>query len=96
MLRLCSFFTALILSLSLSLSACKKHSEPVKTEGGESTSANVEGKKAASPEEPLFKIAEQSRKTLDDAKKLEEEMKKAAEAQKKALDAQEKAIEEAK
>ncbi len=84
------------LILFVSLSACKKHSEPVKTEPSESAGASAEPKKAAASEDPMFKIAEQSRKTMDDAKQLEEEMKKAAEAQKKALEAQEKAIEEAK
>lgn len=92
MLRLLSMCGILIVSLC----ACKKHSEPVKTDGSESAGASMSAKKSASTEEPLFKIAEQSRKTLDDAKQLEEQMKKAAEAQKKAIDEQEKAIEEAK
>ncbi len=96
MLRLYSLATILVLGVSLSLSACKKHSEPVKSDPSGSASTAVETQKAAAVEEPTFKIAEQSRKTLNDAKQLEEEIKKAAESQRQAMEAQEKAINEAK
>lgn len=82
--------------LMMVLSACKKPSEPVKTDESESISAASGTKKSIAGEDPAFKIAEQSRKAMDDAKQLEEEVKKATDAQKKALEAQEKAIEEAK
>lgn len=92
MLRLFPILVVLLFAVT----ACKKQSEPVKSDGNAPGSASINAKKAASSDDPMFKIAEQSRKTMDDAKQLEEEMKKAAEAQRKAIDAQEKAIEEAK
>lgn len=80
-----------LMIIALSLLACKRHSEPVKTE----TEASV-ASKAASAEAAMVKIAEQSRKTMEQAKQVEQELKQAAENRQKALEAQEKALEEAK
>lgn len=81
----------ILVLLALSLLACKRHSEPVKTE-----SESAVASKLASDEAAMVKIAEQSRKTLEEAKQVEQELKQAAENQQKALEAQEKALEEAK
>lgn len=86
----------MVLLMVPTLHACKRHSEPVKSASeAEGMTASV-ASKAASTEQAMVKIAEQSRQAMEDAKKIEEELKQAAEKRQKAIEAQEKAIEEAK